>query len=240
MDKKEFQKKMEERWNKEIYNEVTRTPFTLSRTIKDTGLYFWEYDKENEVYYCCYAGVDKHGRGYVKVYDTKKEWEEAFMADDSSFIESMFEPFCFFFRRTKGWIDDLRFNIACYFERANKGFCRKDLYSISKWFLDIMPKMLRDLKEKPAYISIDENGDKINDYKLQEHMAYQAYHNWTGMLEKIATKFECAKYDEDNPYSFLNEKEKYDEWNKEYYEYKDKMLKEGIELFIKHFRGIGW
>ena len=43
-------------------------------------------------------------------------------------------------------IKDFTNSIKFFFQRGARGYCDKDVWSIDTWFLDIMPKMLRQLK----------------------------------------------------------------------------------------------
>ncbi len=48
-------------------------------------------------------------------------------------------------------VHDKRYSILenrkCARQRARKGYCERDIYSINAWFLDIIPEMLKDLSK---------------------------------------------------------------------------------------------
>ena len=119
------------------------------------GLFFTKKDENSAKDYYCYGSVDKHGVPYVNVYDTYDECLDKEMKDT---------PVRDFFNKVKNSIRNTIFNIKCYFQRAKKGYCEKDLYDIDGWFLSIMPKMLRELKTKCSYVPLGDDGEIIHPF----------------------------------------------------------------------------
>ena len=102
-------------------------------------------------------------------------------------------------------------------QRATKGYCYRDIYSISNWFLRIMPKMLEELKDIGDYRGFpskfmgdyyDYNTDKIpvnisreefikgyydEEYKeLYREANEWCYDHWTDLLAIMIFNFnEC-------------------------------------------------
>lgn len=61
------------------------------------------------------------------------------------------------------WCSDIK----CAWQRANKGYCYRDLWSIDSWFMRIMPEMIREYKKNkhgyPSRFKSEEEWDKILD-----------------------------------------------------------------------------
>lgn len=58
-------------------------------------------------------------------------------------------------------------DIKCAWQRANKGYCYRDLWNIDLWFMNIMPQMLQEYKKNkhgyPSQFESEEEWDKILD-----------------------------------------------------------------------------
>ena len=232
MTKEEFINRINEKWKQKVF-ENCKSYLLLK---KNNGLYWAEKDEDNNKVYYCHGKVDKHGRPIVHVYETEEEWWN----DDVSVLSEV----SIFFSIIKDKVRSKIFDIRCYFQRARKGYCDKDLYSIGTWFLRIVPKMIRELKDKPAYIPTDENGEVISTFngKMNNDYKFGEVQNWYKLLENISMNFDMASYenDDNNPYDVVNENKQYNNWNINKDKFKEEKLKAGFELFIKHFWRIGW
>lgn len=83
-------------------------------------------------------------------------------------------------------------DIHCAWQRANKGYCYRDLWAIDSWFLKIIPSMIDDFnKIKTGYPS-----------EMTEE-------EWTKVLKTMSESFKKA--DPDNKLLVNHYEEKYDE-----------------------------
>ena len=148
-------------------------------------------------------------------------------------------------------------------ERAEKGYSWWDVMDMDRWFLNIVPKMLQELKEKydgfprqfekqwllqhwsqvdgksefQKFVTIQHN----DEIRLQ--MEEDCKNKWNDILDKIIFLFKEAdeeqctyvnKYDENHEDPELEEL-----WYQENHKisvYQDKCLKEGMQLFTTYFR----
>lgn len=144
-------------------------------------------------------------------------------------------------------------DIECAWQRASKGYCFRDLWSINDWFIDVFPKMLLDFKNNlhghPHGLTEEEWNNIIdriifclNEYD-EEKCSYKNKYKDTFPLE-----FDFKKSEEFPNFNELvepimtdKEKENKELWLKEYtniYNYRIKMLNEGLELFKNHFTSL--
>ena len=145
--------------------------------------------------------------------------------------------------------------IRLKFQKAKKGYCDEDLYSIYDWFMDIFPKMLNEFIECTC-------GYPINEDELKEEVSKMPK-MWVERQRPFLNKI-LKKYDEEFDLNdgmccwlliLLRMKhcfELCDEWNNVYepywknqqYEEKDKRLneykKEAFYLFEKYFYALWW
>lgn len=106
-------------------------------------------------------------------------------------------------------------------ERAKKGYCRQDVWNINDWFLDIIPKILKDFNEgrfgHPCDLSNEE---------------------WGNIIKRIIFCFEEANEDtcsQMNGFNFETDYKKWHERETEIEKYQNDMKNEGLELFSKYF-----
>lgn len=135
-------------------------------------------------------------------------------------------------------------NIQCAWQRANKGYCYRDVWDIDHWFLNIIPEMLNDfVKEHHGY------PDGMTDDE------------WVKILYKMAKCFRNANEETTefvNPYEeeYLSTlsmdidngtlectaspelDENYHKTEKEKDLFLKNSLAEGMELFHKYFRAL--
>ena len=144
-------------------------------------------------------------------------------------------------------------------EKLIKGYNTWDLMDMNEWFLDIIPRMLKELKEKkggyPASFedewvyenrkrfSYDNELTKEEDHQLRLEMEKDCLEKWHNILDKMVFLFneadpsKCSyknKYDES--YRGSDRVDLWTEENNKIEEYQDKCLKEAMELLAKHFR----
>lgn len=150
---------------------------------------------------------------------------------------------------------DLKYKLKYKFQRAKKGYCDKDLFSIDAWFTEIFPKMLAEFFECT-------NGSPSNSEELIKEISKMPK-MWVEEQRAILNK-KLKEYDgEFNlkdgfccwliiilriKYCF----EMCDEWNKAYEKYWDKKKyddidkmvekhkKEGFYLLEKYFFSLWW
>lgn len=124
------------------------------------------------------------------------------------------------------------------YQRITKGYCESDLFSLDEHLLDLIPAMIRDLR------------DNLHSYPEE-----YSFEGWKNYLTEMANHFEMAhtwfdeepeiyknEYQEDfrktsimNP-KFPDIREKYLDRKKEIQETKDKELEKGLEMLRKEFR----
>lgn len=106
-------------------------------------------------------------------------------------------------------------------QRKNQGYCNKDVWNIYYWFLDIMPKMLKDFNESRVSYPCDLSNDE-----------------WNNIIKRMIFCFEEANEDtcsQINKYNFDMDTEKWLEREDEISEYQNNMKNEGLKLFSKYF-----
>ena len=152
-------------------------------------------------------------------------------------------------------LKDLKYKIKYKFQRAKKGYCDKDLYSIDGWFTTTFPKMLNEFAECTCGCPCNEDeilkdvADMPNiwiifqepiinkilkkydmKFNLNESMCC-----WLLIILRIKYCFEMC--DECNErYKEYWDKKEYEEINNEIEKYK----KEGFYLFEKYFFNLWW
>lgn len=139
-------------------------------------------------------------------------------------------------------------DLKCAWQRAVKGYCYRDLWSMHDWFSELMPRMLNEFKNKndayPAYFNTPEEWDneidkmifcfkEVNDEtcSLQNEYIYNCDMNFT-MDEKtgMGTLQIIYPTEEDSIKSELSYQKEL-----EIAKYKEEKLREGLELLSKHF-----
>lgn len=152
-------------------------------------------------------------------------------------------------------------DIQCAWQRANKGYCFRDLWGIDMWFIEIMPNMLKELKERkmgyPVYFNSEEEWNAVLDETIQ--CFKEANSETTTFVnpyeeeycKKIlpiwVSQFSNTEVSDTGYYTLkhINEMDVSDELkelDKKYYEKeieKDKYIndnkKKALELFVKYF-----
>ena len=126
------------------------------------------------------------------------------------------------------------------YQRATKGYCDYDLFSISDWFLEVFPNILKEFSDETYSYPYDMEEKEWGKYlvKMREHFlnACKEYEDSSPEARK--------EYDElykDFPLELYNTKEreekvkKYYKKVKEYDNYKQEELKKGMDMFQKRF-----
>lgn len=133
------------------------------------------------------------------------------------------------------------------YQRATKGYCDYDLFSISDWFLEVFPNMLKEFADETYSHPYDMDEKEWGEYlvEMREHFlnACKEYENSSPEARKefdeLYKDFSAAEYFK-NPelYNTKERKEKIKEYYKkvkEYDNYKQEELKKGMDMFQKRF-----
>lgn len=131
------------------------------------------------------------------------------------------------------------------FQRAKKGYCDNDVYSIYDWFLEIFPKMLREFAEKT--ISYPSDADKLREEVSKMPVLWLESQRET--INNIFKKHKSySEYDLDNSmccwlliilrtaYCF----EMCNKWREKWDNLAIKLKEEGFYLFEKWFFDLWW
>lgn len=146
-------------------------------------------------------------------------------------------------KRPSNWWDNFKdffrgFKYA--HQRAVKGYCDYDLFSISDWFLEVFPNMLKEFSEGTHSYPYD-----MEEKEWGKYLVEMGEHFLNACKEYEDSSPEARKeYDElykDFPLELYNTKEreekikKYYKKVKEYDDYKQEELKKGMDMFQKRF-----
>ena len=153
------------------------------------------------------------------------------------------------------WFKDIWLNLRGGFQRATKGYCYTDLWSMDDWFLSIFPKMLRELAEKHyAYPGVEpfETSEKWEAWliKMAEQLEYCASdpdeeNEYDEPFYKMCEERRYTSTSSDETitisYDYSNEeskelRDKYFERGKELTEARQKLLEETMTELGLHFR----
>ena len=142
---------------------------------------------------------------------------------------------------------DTKLKIRRFFTRGIKGYDKSDLWDIDSWFIEIMPRMLREFKAQ-------NNG----------HPCELTMEDWNNILDRMIYCFEeaddvkCSQQNEwedtfeidsimdynDNSFHLIaHPQENWEKWTErdlEISKYREERLNEGLELFKKYFRELWW
>lgn len=150
---------------------------------------------------------------------------------------------------------DIKYNIKYKFQRAKKGYCDQDLFSIDAWFMEIFPKMLQEFAECT-------NSHPANGKELIKEVSKMPK-MWAEQQKSIINKILKEYDDEFNVndamccWLLIILRMKYcfemcDEWHKDYEKYWDKKeyeilnnmvekhKKEAFYLLEKYFFSLWW
>lgn len=146
-------------------------------------------------------------------------------------------------KRPSNWWDNIKdffrgFKYA--HQRAVKGYCDYDLFSICDWFLEVFPNMLKEFSEGTHSYPYD-----MEEKEWGKYLVEMGEHFLNACKEYEDSSPEARKeYDElykDFPLELYNTKEreekvkKYYKKVKEYDDYKQEELKKGMDMFQKRF-----
>ena len=146
-------------------------------------------------------------------------------------------------KRPSNWSDNMKdfFRGFKYtYQRATKGYCDYDLFSISDWFLEMFPNMLKEFSDGTYSYPWD-----MEEKEWRKYLVEMREHFLNACKEYEDSSPEARKeYDElykDFPLELYNTKEreekvkKYYKKVKEYDDYKQEELKKGMDMFQKRF-----
>lgn len=124
------------------------------------------------------------------------------------------KPYEAWYRLDKKFIHHCR-DIQCAWQRATKGYCYRDLWNIDFWFVNIMPKMLKDFEKItcgfPMGMTREEWSDILNE-----------------MIETFEKSDEFNKIYDNALFSDILAKD----------EYITMYMEKGLNLFVKYFRDL--
>lgn len=147
-------------------------------------------------------------------------------------------------------------DIQCAYQRATKGYCYRDLWSIDVWFLNLFPKMLEEFNQikqgHPSEITSDDWDLIIDDMIYYFKNANIETTDFINLYEKEYSKISEKKYKfmdfkkikDSNFYEMIfpelsdEEKNICDNYYKEEnlkFEYMKENLKKGFKLWNKYF-----
>ena len=113
-------------------------------------------------------------------------------------------------------------DIKCAWQRANYGYCFRDIWCIDWWFLEIIPKMLQDLNKVRSTHPVNMT-DKEWGNILDEMTFY-----FTEASEETCTQENNLDINDPN---WINRESQLQE-------YRQECSKKGFELFTKHFHSL--
>lgn len=106
-------------------------------------------------------------------------------------------------------------------QRAKKGFCVEDTWSVDCWFLNTVPKILTELNKNRMGYPIDMTDKEWGDIIDRMIFCFTEANDYT-----------CSQT---NSINYDKNKDKWREREIEIVNYRDKMKNEGLELFSKYF-----
>lgn len=112
-------------------------------------------------------------------------------------------------------------NIKYAWQRATRGYCDYDRYSIDSWFFYTVEPMLREFKEH-CY---------SHPYDLTED-------EWSACLSEIIAAFEEANRNFDNPYDIETEAEACFNFMREEVERQVAARQRALQLFARHIENL--
>ena len=143
-------------------------------------------------------------------------------------------------------------DLKCAFQRAYKGYCFRDLWNVNDWFLELMPRMLTEFKEKsysyPCYFNDEEEWEKTLDHMIfcfkeanaetcsqkNEYDDYKVDFSFVPSGDNITSKLKIEyATEEDKKQSDLS----YQRFL-ELEDYREEKLQEGLSLFTKYFNDL--
>ena len=124
------------------------------------------------------------------------------------------------------------------YQRITKGYCESDLFSLDEHLLDLLPAMIRDLRDNLHSYPEEYGLEGWKNYLTEMVNHFEMAHTWFDEEPEIYKN----EYQEDfrktsimNP-KFPDIREKYLDRKKEIQEAKDKELEKGLEMLRKEFR----
>lgn len=143
-------------------------------------------------------------------------------------------------------IDDIVCKIREAFQRMTKGYDDYAIFEMDSWFIRIIPKMLRELRDKPSAPIIKDlipGYDPTKKENITKTPPEKYFKAWEKVLTRMIDCFEGYKDTRDfsiNPYDYTTQKEKHKMWCDKQTKKNEEYLKEGLKLFVKYFRYLNW
>ena len=136
-------------------------------------------------------------------------------------------------------IKDIKYNIKYKFQRAKKGYCDEDLFSIDAWFIDIFPKILEEFFKCTAGNPMNEEELIKEVEKMPKGWVLEQKDTINKQLKKYDSKFDIKDRFCCWLLIILRMKkcfEMCDEWNKYYEIYRDDSDYEGLEKAVTKYK----
>jgi len=135
-------------------------------------------------------------------------------------------------------------DIHCAWQRATKGYCYRDIWSIDNWFLELIPKMLEEFKKirhgYPASLTLEEWDDIIQQMKTHFEKANELTTDFVNpyedeYLSTLSINLETNILECSADETLENN---YREYARKKHEYLEENLKAGFKLFEEHFHNL--
>ena len=102
----------------------------------------------------------------------------------------------YYLKRPWKFFEDTWFNLKAGWQRATRGWANRDVWSLNSYFLEILPDMLKHLRE--------------NAYGYPGDDEFPTFESWIAYLEEMETHFRNANE---------NQKVQLNEWEEDYLKY---------------------
>lgn len=147
--------------------------------------------------------------------------------------------------RILAYVKDFPKMVKLAYQRATKGYCINDTYDVSVWFEEMLPAMLKELKQNhyggaPTWIEA-EYLEKHPEYGFDYDYTYSHYDEKVDMMHDEALKYYFNIIDE---IIHLLEEAKLTTYSidprSEEYIHKMKCRNRAIDLFKQYYNGLWW
>lgn len=171
-------------------------------------------------------------RDKVKLYDNDEDAFDACVNDYGWFYNLIGLRFYSMGYKIEGFISDIREA----FQRMKKGYCDLDIFEMDTWFLRVVPKMLRELRDKPSAPMIRDllpGFDPYSKENLPKAFPKAYFKAWRKVLTEMIDCFEGYVDIRELKVKDKKRVRKQIAKNK-------KLLKRGFYLFTKYFHNLSW
>lgn len=152
-------------------------------------------------------------------------------------------PYSCFEKKERSRVNPVKFirrlgrNIRNSYQRIRYGYCDRDVWEIDDWFLNVVPNMLRDLKETNHGFPI-RVGEMVgcDNRNYDEAKQQEAIDKWDSILSEMifylqeANPKTCQKMDPDNKDTAENADDE-----SKLSQYRNECKNKGLQLFSEWF-----